>query len=123
MKSYRIVFTTAFVALLLGTATDLFAQDRAAATEAYNEAREYAGQDNFDQAIDLYRQAHGAAMSPDCEECEDIVELIEGQLPRVYFSRAVSQFNQFRNDRSVSGVPDHDFAIERTTRDITRVGL
>ncbi len=106
MKSFKSIFTFVLIALFATTtyALDIKVDDqdvRREAVMAYNNARELAENREFVDAIEIYREALEIATSPDCEDCGDIVEHIESQLPRVYFSRASTAFERFRNERSV----------------------
>jgi tetratricopeptide (TPR) repeat protein len=65
-----------------------------------------AGQNQFDQAITLYRDALSVAEE---NQLDDIVTLIQERLPRIYASRASSAYQQFQSDRSIASV---DQAIE-----------
>lgn len=76
---------------------------------AFNNAREMAENRNFVDAIELYRESLELSGSADCENCEDIVERIESQIPRVYFTRASDAFQTFRQDQSPEAA---DQAIE-----------
>lgn len=95
-------FTLFTLLVVTGVPAEATAQEeRREATVAYNNARELAGNNEFLQAIQLYREALSIAQSPGCEDCGDIADLVEGQLPRVYFSRATTAFQEFRSNRSV----------------------
>ncbi|MEX1063681.1 MAG: tetratricopeptide repeat protein [Balneolaceae bacterium] len=99
------IFSFAFLFAVTGFTTEVEGQGQEARTEAtmaYNNARELAQEGEFLDAIELYRESLNISRSADCEDCGDIAELVENQLPRVYFSRATSAFETFRNDRSVS---------------------
>lgn len=106
MKSYRTILTVVatLFAFAAGSVTDVQAQneERTQATIAYNEARELVSSNNFDQGIARYIEALELAQSSACEDCGDIVELVQRQVPRVYFSRASNAFNQFRSERSAA---------------------
>lgn len=110
MKSLRRIITITLVALFassayaLGLDKEVFENEeqdaRTEAVMAYNNAQELAQNEDFVDAIEIYREALSIAQSPECEGCEDIVELVQNQVPRVYFSRATDAFERFRNDRS-----------------------
>jgi len=94
--------------LLLGTAEISQAQDeaRVQAIDMYNNAQELAGSNDFDGAIELYR----AALEISRENgLNDITDLVEERLPRVYGSRASSAYKTYQNERTVSSI---DAAIE-----------
>jgi len=112
MKQLRTYFSTLVFTLFLVSvvAEDLSAQEaRREATMAYNNARELVSDNQFNEGIELYREALSVSQSPACEDCGDITELVRGQLPRVYFARASNAFQQFRNQQSTSAA---DRAIE-----------
>lgn len=103
MKSQSCLYTFALAVLVAisGFTSVTQAQDaRTDATMAYNGAIELAQQREFLDAIEMYREALELASAPECEDCSDIVERVEGQLPRVYFSRAGAAFEEFRSQRS-----------------------
>lgn len=109
MKSLKTILSFSFVMfLLLGTAEITQAQDeaRVQAIELYNNAQELAGGNDFDGAIDLYRDALEIARE---NGLNDITELIEERLPRVYGSRASNSYRTYQNERTVASI---DRAIE-----------
>jgi tetratricopeptide (TPR) repeat protein len=109
MKSLKTILSYSFVMfLLLGTAEITQAQDeaRVQAIELYNNAQELAGSDEFDGAIDLYRDALEIARD---NGLNDITDLIEERLPRVYGSRASNSYRTYQNERTVASI---DRAIE-----------
>lgn len=77
------------------------AQDdpRAQAVEKFNEAQEYAGNREFDNAISTYREALAIAQENDLD---DIVERIVQNLPRVGHSRASNAYSTYQSDRNIS---------------------
>lgn len=116
MKSLSSIITFALVSLLattgftLGTDTDTDSQDaRTEAVMAFNNARELAENGDYLDAIELYREALELSNSAECEDCEDIVERVETQIPRVYFTRASDSFQAFRQEQSADAA---DQAIE-----------
>ncbi len=111
MKSLRSVFTFALVALFATTAYALGSENeeqdtRTEAVMAYNNAQELVSSNNHLDAIEMYREALDLARSADCEDCGDIVDRIESEVPRVYFSRASAAFQRFRNERSVEAAEE-----------------
>jgi len=94
--------------LLLGTAEISQAQDeaRVQAIDMYNNAQELAGSNDFDGAIQLYRDALEISRE---NGLNDITDLVEERLPRVYGSRASSAYKTYQNERTVSSI---DVAIE-----------
>lgn len=109
MKSLKTILSYSFVMfLLLGTAEITQAQDeaRVQAIEMYNNAQELAGSNDFDGAIDLYRSALEISRE---NGLNDITDLIEERLPRVYGSRASSSYRTYQSERTVSAI---DTAIE-----------
>jgi len=99
-KSCFYTFALAVIVAISGFTTEIRAQDaRTDATMAYNGAIEMAQQGEYLDAIEMYREALELASAPGCEDCSDIVERVEGQLPRVYFSRAGAAFEEFRSQR------------------------
>jgi len=120
MKLLSSIFTVALVSLFVTTGytldtntntnTDTYSQDvRTEAVMAFNNARELAENRDYLDAIELYREALELASSADCEDCEDIMERVETQIPRVYFTRASDSFQAFRQDQSTDGA---DQAVE-----------
>lgn len=109
MKSLKTILSYSFVMfLLLGTAEITQAQDeaRVQAIELYNNAQELAGGNDFEGAIDLYRDALGIARE---NGLNDITDLIEERLPRVYGSRASNSYRNYQNERTLASI---DSAIE-----------
>lgn len=94
--------------MLLGVAEISQAQDeaRAEAIQLYNSAQEMAGQNQFDQAITLYRDALRISRENDLT---DITELIEDRLPKIYASRASNAYRTFQSERTLASL---DQAIE-----------
>jgi len=109
MKSLKTILSFSFVMfLLLGTAEITQAQDeaRVQAIEMYNNAQELAGSNDFDGAIQLYRSALEISRE---NGLNDITDLIEERLPRVYGSRASSSYRTYQSERTISAI---DTAIE-----------
>jgi tetratricopeptide (TPR) repeat protein len=101
MKSFNIIISLiAVLAFTLVAAEKSQAQDdpRAEAIQLYNQAQELAGGGDFDGASEKYREALDVARDNDLD---DIVELVEQQLPRVAFQKASTSFSTFQNDRSI----------------------
>ncbi|MDZ7773283.1 MAG: tetratricopeptide repeat protein [Balneolaceae bacterium] len=95
------ILTAILGLLVVGlAAADLRAQDRAAAVEAFNTARDLAQQGNYEKAISQYNQARANAVALG-EEGQDIVERIEDALPRVHFFQARSIFESNNPPSSV----------------------
>lgn len=102
------ILTAILGLLVIGfAATDLRAQDRAAAVKTYNAARDLAQQGNYEQAISQYNQALANAAGLG-EEGQDIVEMIEDALPRVHFFQARSIF---QSNNPPSSVEQYDQII------------
>ncbi len=104
MKNVSRIFSKAAALLLIVSAMPMEANAQEARAEAvmlYNDARELAGGQQFLDAIEMYREAYEIASSDECEDCEDIVDLIEQQLPRVYLSRASNVFQEARSGRNL----------------------
>lgn len=109
MKSLKFILSYGMVLLIaLGTANIVSAQDeaRAEAIQLYNDAQELAGNNQFENAITLYRDALSVAKE---NGLNDIVELIEERLPRVYGSRASNSYRTYQSERTISSI---DMAIE-----------
>lgn len=103
MKSIVAIFSAVCLFVAAGLISPVQAQDQDARSEAimaYNNARELAQNRQFVDAIEMYREARSLAASPDCEGCEDIVQFVDQQLPRVYYNRAGVAFEEFRSQRS-----------------------
>jgi len=97
--------TALFLIAMLSSANILQAQEaRTKATRAYNNALELAQNQNFLDAIDMYKEALEMASASICEDCADLAEMANNQIPRVYYSRATHAFQQFKNDKSVESI-------------------
>lgn len=79
------------------------AQTEAEAITAFNKGYEEASAENFDAAIEAYRQALTIAnqLGPDGEEIKGKAET---QIPLVHFRKAASIYQNFQNDRSVENL-------------------
>ncbi|TVQ65423.1 MAG: hypothetical protein EA360_09590 [Balneolaceae bacterium] len=89
--------------LFLGVTQTSFAQDeaRTQAVELFNEAQELAGSNQFQSAIDKYRETLQVSRS---NNITDIQERVEDLLPRVYATRAASAFRDFQSQRTMSSL-------------------
>lgn len=92
-SSIKFLSTVLFGIMLVGFTANGYAQDLASATETYNQAREYAQQGNFDEAIAMYEEALSAAESLG-EDGEDIVTRSERAIPSMYFEKAKAVFGE-----------------------------
>jgi tetratricopeptide (TPR) repeat protein len=104
MKSFNLIISlVAVLAFTLVAAEKSQAQDdaRAEAIQLYNQAQELAGSRDFSGAIDLFRDALEIARE---NNIDDIVELVEGNLPQVARSRASAAYSQYQSDRSKESV-------------------
>lgn len=103
--SQILTYTLSSLIVIVLSANVLQAQEaRTQATTTYNNALELAENQNFQDAIELYREALELASSPECEGCEDLAERANSQIPRVYYSRATHAFEQFKNEQSVEAI-------------------
>ena len=101
MKSLNKIASVLAVSILMfGMAEISIAQDdnRAEAIQLYNNAQELAGSGDFDGSIDLYREALGIARD---SQLDDIVELVEESLPRIYQQRASNAYRGYQNNRTI----------------------
>lgn len=101
-KTYVTVLITAV--LLLGSISFAEAQTRAEAVNAFNEAQELLGAEDYAQALEKFQETRRVAQSVG-SEADDIRERAEGQIPAVQvriatavfqsrdFSRAVEEFD------------------------------
>lgn len=92
-----------FGLLLIGLTTNVMAQDRAAAVEAFNKALELAKSNEYEQAIQMYNQAIAQAEQLG-EEGKDIVERSEKQLPSIYYQKALSKYKAFQKEKSLASL-------------------
>jgi len=74
---------------------------RAEAIQLYNQAQELAGDRDFSGAIDLFRDALEIARE---NNIDDIVELVEGNLPQVARSRASAAYSQYQSERTLESI-------------------
>lgn len=101
MKSYGLIFTILFsFAVTLGVYETANAQDeaRGEAVTLYNQAQELAGNNEFEDAIETYRDALDIAQE---NNLNDISERITSQIARVYYSRASQAFQQYQQERTI----------------------
>ncbi len=104
MNSLKYSFATLLTAILfIGLSNTTMAQDRAAAVDAYNEARELAQNGQYDQSISAYSEAMSAAQQLG-EEGQDIIERVENALPQIYFQRALSVYESFKNQQTANNL-------------------
>lgn len=117
MKLLKSKLTVLLVAIfILGMASDIVAQDRAAAVKTYNKAREMVQQEKYEQAINLYNQA--ITISEELgEEGQDIVERAEKKLPEVYYQIALQSYRKLQKDQSIANF-DETIDGFRQTKDI-----
>lgn len=92
-----------FGLLLAGFTTQVMAQDRGAAVQAFNKALELAKANKYEQAIDMYNQAIAQAEQLDGEG-QDIVERSEKQLPSIYYQKALGKYKTFQKEKSLSSL-------------------
>lgn len=99
--------------MMLGFAELTMAQDeaRAEAIQLYNSAQEMAGQDQFDEAITLYRDALGVSQENDLS---DITDLIEDRLPKIYASKASNAYRTFQSERTIASIDQAIAAFEES---------
>ena len=100
MKSFKIFLSLfAVFAFTLIAADKSSAQDdaRAQAVQLYNSAQEMAGQSDFDGAIDIFRDALEIARA---NNIDDIVELVQNNLPRVAQSKASNAYRTYQSERT-----------------------
>lgn len=110
MKSLcRTLSTLALLLILTGVTTQvLYAQDeaRAEVTELYNSAQTEAQSQNFDAAIERFRETLRKA---EAAGLDDIKQLVAGQLPRIYSAKAASVYKLFQADQTLAAI---DLSIE-----------
>ncbi|MEX2600533.1 MAG: tetratricopeptide repeat protein [Balneolaceae bacterium] len=107
MKILTRVLTFAFTLVLATGATDYLQAQQSArvdAINAYNNARDLVDSGEYLDAIELYMEAMEIAESPACEDCADLVEQSQNQIPRVYYQRALSQYEQFRSSQTLENI-------------------
>ncbi|TVR16940.1 MAG: tetratricopeptide repeat protein [Balneolaceae bacterium] len=116
-KLYISLCLALFMALGLAEITNAQDEARAEAVELYNEAQELATNNQFSDAISIYREA--LSISREHAGLNDITDLIEERLPRVYASRAINEFRTFQNDRNISTLTNtiEYFKTARTAAD------
>lgn len=112
MKVFKQISMAVMLALF---ATTAFAQTKTDAVKAYNAGYEAANNNNYDEAISSYTQALTIAnqLGP---EGEDIKERAETQIPIVYFKKAVAQYQQFQQDRTLSALENTIAAFEEVVQ-------
>lgn len=100
MKSLKsILLLIAAFTFTLFAVEQSHAQDaRNEAIELYNQAQELAGSGEFENSIDLYRDALEIAQENDLS---DITELIVERIPRVASSRASNAYRGYQNERTI----------------------
>lgn len=91
------------VGLFSAFATDAVAQDRRAAVQAFNSARELAKNQQYDQSIDKFEEAIEIA-SQLGEKGADIVRLSKKQLPNLYYEKALNSYRTFQNAQTISNL-------------------
>jgi len=90
--------------MLTGITTQvMYAQNeaRAEVTELYNAAQQKAQNQNFDAAIQQFRETLTKA---NAAGLEDIKGLIAGQLPRIYSAKAASVYKQFQANQTLAAI-------------------
>ncbi len=90
------VFKIHSIAILLAmVASSVFAQSRTDAVSLYNKGLEEARSDNYDAAISSFEQAISIAeqLGP---EGEDIKGNAEGQIPKMYYGKALTAYKAFQ---------------------------
>ncbi|MDZ7714753.1 MAG: hypothetical protein U5J95_00925 [Balneolaceae bacterium] len=92
--------------LLIGFATNATAQNRAAAVQAYNQALDLQNAENYQQAIDMFSQAKAQAQQAEDagEKGQDIIELVNKKLPRLYYNLAGSKYSEFQQDKTMANL-------------------
>ena len=80
-----------------------YAQDpaRVEITELYNSAQQEAQNQNFDVAINRFRETLQKA---DAAGLGDIRELVVGQLPRIYSAKAASLYKEFQGGQTLPAI-------------------
>lgn len=107
MKIFTRVLTFAFTLVLATGATEYLQAQQSArvdAINAYNNARDLVDSGEYMDAIELYVEAMEISQSPACEDCADLVEQSQTQIPRVYYQRAMGQYEQFRTSQSLENI-------------------
>ena len=97
MKVYRL---STFITLLALLAFNAFAQDKADAITAFNAGLEQAQAKQYDSAISSFTTAMTIAEGLGTDG-EDIKTRSQKQIPKLYFSKAVSSFNDFKSSKSL----------------------
>lgn len=89
--------------LFMGVTQTSFAQDeaRTQAVELFNEAQELAGSNQFQEAINKYRETLQVSRA---NNITDIQERVVDLLPRVYATRAAAAFRDFQSQRTMSSL-------------------
>lgn len=104
LKNSAIKLLLAF--LLIGFATNVTAQNRAAAVQAYNKALDLQNAKNYEQAIDMFAQAKAQAQQAEDagEKGQDIIDLVNNKLPRLYYNLAGSKYSEFQQSKTMTSL-------------------
>jgi tetratricopeptide (TPR) repeat protein len=110
MKILKYSFLAIFAAALLGSlTTNATAQEqRRAAVQAFNEARDLAKNKEYDQAISKFQETielgETASAEGEADDSKDIVELAQDKLPDIFYAKALDAYRAFQNSRSISNL-------------------
>lgn len=92
--------------LLIGFATNAMAQNYAGAVQAYNKALELTDSKDYQEAINMYTQARAQAQKAvdNGEKGQNIIDLVDGKLPRLYYSLAGSKYAEYQKNKTLSSL-------------------
>lgn len=97
-----LIYTVLLLVFTFGIANVTSAQDaRGEAITLYNTGQELAGDEQFMEAIESYREALEVARE---NNIDDIADRASAQIPRTYLRRASQAYQDFQNSRSVDDI-------------------
>ncbi|MDX1670851.1 MAG: tetratricopeptide repeat protein [Balneolaceae bacterium] len=115
MKFFKSTFSVVVLGLfVLVSVTQLQAQDKREAIQAFNKGLELANQEQFEQAINMFNQAITTAQQLG-EEGNDIVDRAQDQLPKVHYKLAVQKYKDFQKSKSMTSLDEALKAFQEAT--------
>lgn len=112
LNAVKILLAVSF----MGLSTQVIAQDKQAAFDAYNNALEAAKAEEYNKAIELFNQAISEAEKLGDEEGKDIVQRAQKQLPSIHYQSSLADYKTFQQEKSLASLENTIESFRETSQ-------